>query len=128
LTPADNDQGRFGRNAMNPHDPACVVPTMANYVANYTKKREALQRREDNLRRLLTRGEGKAKLLQAAEEVRLARIRVLRSHRATFRPVDPDSKQFANIDSRIQAVEEVTAMTILAEFLAEQTDAPPRLS
>jgi hypothetical protein len=50
---------------------------MAGYVPWYGKKREGLKRREEDLVRILGRGEGREAVERAAEGVRAARIRAL---------------------------------------------------
>ncbi|AGA28713.1 hypothetical protein [Singulisphaera acidiphila] len=55
---------------------------MSNYVPWYGKKRSHLTERESDLLRSLDRGENAGKVNQAAEEVRLAKIRMLKAERS----------------------------------------------
>jgi hypothetical protein len=90
---------------------------MANYVAHYTKKQQALARRVEELRRRIARGEPAERLLAAAEEVRQARLRALRARRATIPPAEvPSRGRFIPIDEGIAEVSSSDAVTVLAEF------------
>jgi hypothetical protein len=81
------------------------------------KKRKRRVWREGKLVASIRRGEQRQRQLQLAEDVRLARIRQLRSYRAliipTFRDATERLKQF---DAKIAALERKTAKQILAEF------------
>jgi hypothetical protein len=89
---------------------------MANYVAHYTKKKQILGRKELALRRLIDCGAAADKLMNAAAEVRDARVRVLRARRATIVPKDDAHVQYAKIDAQIEAVLDTSLPSILAEF------------
>ena len=89
---------------------------MPNYIPHYTKKKQILARKEDNLQRLIERGADRQKLLAAVEDVRDARVRVLRSRRATIPPKDDAVKLFAEIDDRIQSLLETSPEAILHQF------------
>ena len=58
---------------------------MTNYIAHYTKK-QILARKEADLRRLIDSRADFTKPIEAAEDVRDARVRVVRAHRATIVP------------------------------------------
>jgi hypothetical protein len=90
---------------------------MANYVVNYTKKLHKLHDREECLRRLISHSAETKKLLDAAEEVRLARIRVLKARKAAIPPsYDPEEARIGNIDNKVEELQKTSAETILAEF------------
>jgi hypothetical protein len=92
---------------------------MSSYIPHYTKKRQILRRKEQNLRRLIQRGAGKEKLFRAAEEVRAQRIRVLKAERATVPPMGgPQAHRFDAIDNKIEALLAMPLEAILAEFKA----------
>ena len=88
-----------------------------NYLPHYTKKRQILKRKEQELRRVIQRGGSEARLAAAAEEVRASRIRVLRAKRATILPkYGPEAAPIARIDDEIQALSVMPLDAILAEF------------
>jgi hypothetical protein len=65
------DHSQTGKVEQRNHNPLL----MSNYIPHYTKKRQILHKKEEKLRRLISHGADKERLLKAAEEVRLARIR-----------------------------------------------------
>jgi len=92
---------------------------MSNYIPHYTKKIEILHKKTEFLRRLISRGVEREKLLDAAEDVRLARIRALKaemakSPRLTSR--DECREWAVRIECKISALEKMDAATILAGF------------
>jgi hypothetical protein len=90
---------------------------MSNYVPHYTKKCQVRRKKEECLRRLICQGAEKKKLLNAAEELRLARIRVLNAKKATIPPnYGPQDKRAAHIDGEIAALQQISAEAILVEF------------
>ena len=89
---------------------------MSNYIPHYTKKKQVLARKELALERLIARGEPRQKVVAAAEEVRDARIRVLRARRATIVPRGDADTQFQKLDDRIQQLLSTSLDSILAEF------------
>jgi hypothetical protein len=91
---------------------------MANYLVNYSKKQRILRHREDELRRLIARGQSEETLLVAAEVVRLARIRALRAKQAKISPADiPELREeAARLDEMIAAITAISASDVLAEF------------
>jgi hypothetical protein len=97
---------------------------MSNYIPHYTKKREARRRREQALQRLVERGVGGAKLIQAAEEVRAARVRELLARLARIPPADGrKSASFRKITADIEALRVMRVEAILEEF-----NVPPHLT
>lgn len=85
---------------------------MSNYIPHYTKKRQRQTKVENDLRRLIERGALLSKLIEAAEEVRSARIRSIyakRQHCCIFGSADRYDKEIATIRS-------LSAAQILAEF------------
>lgn len=92
--------------------------SVSNYVPHYTKKRQVLARKEQQLRRLIERGESTPKIIAAADEVREARIRALRAERATIAPAADGGKlgRLARIDERIQTLIDTPVENLLAEF------------
>ncbi len=92
---------------------------MANYLAYHTKKRERLVRLEEDLTRSIRGGESRERQLVLDDEVRLAKIRVLRAERAQFEPAARGyTDRFAAIDEQIASLETIASEKILAEYLA----------
>jgi hypothetical protein len=91
---------------------------MAAYVPWHGKKREGLQRREDDLVRILGRGEGREAVARAAEEVRAARIRALKSDRARIPPCDRDDNEerLRVLDEEIARCSSLAIEEIVAEY------------
>lgn len=88
---------------------------LMNYIPHYTKKKQQLARRKAALVRLLNSDASVTKLLAAAEEVRAAKVRVLRAQRATLAPTDRNTEQFERVDARIAEVEQQTAAELLRQ-------------
>ncbi len=97
---------------------------MTNYIPHYTKKKQILGRKESALKRLISSGAPSGKLIAAAEDVRDARIRVLRAQRATVVPKDDAHMIYERIDRRIRSILEVPIESILAEFGCAVGDDP----
>jgi hypothetical protein len=96
---------------------------MASFVPRYCKKHEALKWREDQLVWKLLNGVSGQPLVDAADEVRVARVRALKEQLAKLPPVEgPEAKQFHQIEERIRKARLVTIEEILTEFqeLAEK--------
>jgi hypothetical protein len=91
---------------------------MAGYVPWYGKKREGLKRREHDLLRLLGRGEGPEAVVRAAEEVRAARIRALRSDRSRIPPCGRDDydERSRRFDEEIARWSSLAVEAIVAEY------------
>ena len=89
---------------------------MTNYIPHYTKKKQILARKELALERLIAGDAAPDKLVSATEDVRDARVRVLRAQRATIVPKDDAYLQYEKIDARIQSILETPVTAILAEF------------
>ncbi len=89
---------------------------MTNYIPHYAKKKQILFRKEEVLRRLVSSGSAREWLRRVAEEVRDARIRVLRAQRSGHYSKAVRKKSTKKIDSRIQKLEEMSADAILLEF------------
>ncbi|MEN6450923.1 MAG: hypothetical protein ABFC96_10565 [Thermoguttaceae bacterium] len=92
---------------------------MSNYIPHYTKRLTIFRKKRDHLHRLISRGGEKAKLLRAADEVRLAKIRAVGAQRPpNFGPDDWDeaSKWAKGIRDRISALEKMTPEAALVEF------------
>lgn len=96
---------------------------MSNCVPHYTKKRQALVRKEQRLRRLIGRQANAENILAAAGDVLESRIRVLKAERATIAPSadGPGADRLVRIDEKIR----VLAQTPIAEVLAEFGFPPP---
>lgn len=95
---------------------------MTNYIPHYTKKKQILGRKESTLKRLISSNASSDKLVAAAEDVRDARVRVLRAHRATVVPKDDAQTLYDKIDRRIKSILETPIKSILAEFGCEIGD------
>jgi hypothetical protein len=91
---------------------------MAGYVPWYGKKREGLKRREEDLVRILGRGEGREAIERAAEGVRAARIRALKSDRARIPPCDRDDNEerLRQLDEEIARCSSLAVEEIVAEY------------
>ena len=98
-------------------DTTCVSSTrMTSYIAHHTKKKQILGRKEAALRRLVDSAAPAHKLIAAGQDIRDARIRVLRVQRSFIVPKDDANVLYAKIDSKIQAISETSVASILAEF------------
>lgn len=86
-----------------------------NYIPHYTKKKEILNRKEFYLEQFIRSNADEDKLVEAAEEVRDARIRVLNAKKSTIPPVG-DDELYAEIDAKIEKASKVTVNDILEEF------------
>ena len=75
---------------------------MANYIAWYGKKRAKLAEREREFLELLRGGASGSKLEAAAEEVRAAQVRTLKSRRAELPPYERNAAAVANLDREIE--------------------------
>ena len=91
---------------------------MASFVPNHRKKSDRLERVEGDLRRLITRGAGQDKLLEAAAEVRDCRIRVLKAKQNQNPERNPKERAtFLRMSAKIRTLQTMPAETVLAEFL-----------
>ena len=77
---------------------------MSNYIPWYGKKRAGFKRREEQLLRMLGGGQRPEAVERAAEEVRAARIRALKSDRARIPPCGRDDN-----DARLRRFDEEIA-------------------
>jgi hypothetical protein len=91
---------------------------MTSYVANHQKKLRALGRRELDLLRALQRGESKAKVLEAAEEVRAARVRVLCLQHSLIEPCEKSEYRLRQKEQEIRLCQATPLSDIVAEFRA----------
>lgn len=91
---------------------------MTSYLANHQKKRRALARRELDLLRALTRGVRESKVLEAAEDVRAARARVLSVEHSLIAPCEQNASRLRRKEEEIRACEAVSVSDIIAEFRA----------
>ncbi len=89
---------------------------MTSYIAHHTKKKQILGRREAELQRLIAASAHASKLIVAAEQIRDARIRVLRVQRSLVVPKDDADVLYAGIDRMIAEIANTPAQIILAEF------------
>jgi hypothetical protein len=91
---------------------------MSNYVPWYGKKREGFRRREQDLVRLLCRGGGPEAIVRAAEEIRAARIRALRSERSRIPPCGRDNydERTRRFDEQIEHWSSLAVEAIVAEY------------
>ena len=96
---------------------------MTNYIPHHTKKIQILKRRELKLCRLIQRGKEEKIIIAAAEEVRKARIRVLRAQRAEIPPMyDPEAEHFSIIDDKISALLVTPIEEIIADSVGKMTE------
>jgi hypothetical protein len=103
---------------------------MAGYVPWYGKKREGLKRREHDLLRILGRGGRQEAVERAAEEVRAARIRALKSDRARIPPCGRDDydERLQQFDEEIARCVSLTVEEIVAEYRHRLRAASPAAS
>jgi hypothetical protein len=95
---------------------------MASFVPHHTKKRERLARLEQDLLRSIHGDSSRDTRLRLADEIRLARIRVLRVERANFLPsAIVGNKRYAKIEAEISALDAISPEEILSEFLVRET-------
>lgn len=90
---------------------------MASFVANHRKKKEHLLDRENDLRRLLDREASNEKLLEAAIQVREARIRVARVKQVIGPQSMVDNDVRIRIEGEIASLQALSAEQVLAEFV-----------
>jgi hypothetical protein len=91
---------------------------MSNYIPWYGKKRAGLKRREQQLLRILGGGERPEAVERAAEEVRAAGIRALRSDRARIAPCgrDDNDERLRRFDEEIAHWASRTVEDIVAAY------------
>jgi hypothetical protein len=100
----------------------CEDSFMASFVPHHTKKRERLARLEQDLLRSIRGDSSRDTQLRLVDEIRLARIRVLRVERANFLPsAIIGSKRYAAIEAQISALDAISPEGILSEFLVQAT-------
>jgi hypothetical protein len=94
---------------------------MAGYIVNHTKKKRQLEKKVAQLRRLMARGADPEKLLEAALEVRDARVSALRArHNEHSRTSDVNRDVRLRMDRRLNELRSITAEAVLAEFLVQE--------
>jgi hypothetical protein len=76
---------------------------MAGYVPHHRKKRDRLERLECDLLRSIQIGDSRERIIEIAEQVRQARIRV---YRAELSRIAPDGKKAEAEDSIAARIEE----------------------
>ena len=92
---------------------------MTSYVANHQKKLRALARRElDLLRAPLRRGERESKVLETAEEVRAARVRVLLVQHSLIAPCEQYESRLRRMEEEVRSCRATPISEIVAEFKA----------
>ena len=89
---------------------------MTSYIAHHTKKKQILARKEATLDRLVQASAADEELTAAAEQVRDARIRVLRVQRSLIVPSGNADAKYTKIDAKIEQVREASLTAILSEF------------
>jgi hypothetical protein len=94
---------------------------MTSYIANHQKKLRALARRELDLLRALQRGERESKVLEAAEGVRAARVRVLFVQHSLIAPCEKNASRLRRKEEEIQSSQATPISDIVAEFKARLT-------
>jgi hypothetical protein len=93
---------------------------MANYLFNNKKKRFRLARLEQDLARSIHGEDSRERQLHLADEVRLARIRVLLAEQSNLNLTAKDySDKAAAFDNQIASLEMILPEKILAEFIAK---------
>jgi hypothetical protein len=93
---------------------------MANYLFNNKKKRSRLARLEQDLVRSIHGEDSRERQLHLADEIRLARIRVLRAEQSNLNLRAKDfSDRAAALDRQVASLEMVSPEKILVEFIAK---------
>jgi hypothetical protein len=92
----------------------CLV---SNYIPRYRKKRDILAKREQELIRVLKRGDSSEKVVAAVEEVRAAQIRVINAERARVPGREGYERHLANLDAESSkwmsmSVEEIISLCL----------------
>ena len=94
---------------------------MANYIANYRKRLERLERVQADLVRLIQRGAAEEKLLEVAAEVRECRIRALRAKQAKIPERNEEERRVVlKIGHEIDALRLLSVESILDEFMTDK--------
>jgi hypothetical protein len=90
---------------------------LASFIPNHRKKKERLDRLENDLRRLLELGASQEKLLTAATEVRDCRIRVLRAKQNQIPERNAAERAaFLKLETEIAELRTTPAEAILTEY------------
>jgi hypothetical protein len=90
---------------------------VASFVPYHRKKKERLNRLENELRRLIERGANQEKLLEVAQEIRDGRIRVLRAKQNQIPESNPAERAaLLKLESDIAALRATSSEAVLAEF------------
>jgi hypothetical protein len=90
---------------------------MASFVPHHTKKRERLARLEQDLLRSIRDESSHDTQLRLADEIRLARIRVLRVELSNFLPsAIAGSQRYADVETQISALDAISPEDILSEI------------
>lgn len=74
---------------------------MANYLAWHGKKRQRLKKRENRFESLLQTEKDPSKLAKAADEIRAAHVRVLKSRLAELSPSEKNAIAMENLNREI---------------------------
>jgi len=91
---------------------------MASFVPNHRKKKERLDRQEENLRRLIDRGASRERLLKAALEVRDGRVRVVRAKQNQNPERNAAERAvFLKDEDEIKVLRALIAEEVLSEYL-----------
>jgi hypothetical protein len=75
---------------------------MANYLANYRKKLEALARKKHDLRRLVQRGGTDQQIAMAAEAVRESQVRALEAKLAQIPACEANDDRIRGLQADIE--------------------------
>jgi hypothetical protein len=90
---------------------------MDEFGSHHLKKRGRLARLEQDLLRSIRSDSSRDTQLRLADEVRLARIRVLRVKLASFLPsAIAGNKRYAAFEAQISALDAISPEDILSEF------------
>jgi hypothetical protein len=94
---------------------------MAGYAPWFGKTHKGLKRREDDLVRILSRGEAPDVVARAAEEVGAARMRALKSDRARIPPCEryDNEERLRRLDEEIARCASLAVEEIVAEYRSQ---------
>ncbi len=89
---------------------------MSNYLPRYTKKKDHLARREQDLLRVIKRGESQEKIIGAAEGVRAAMLRVIEAKQAMIPPRAGHEAEAAKLDAEFRRWTFLPTGEIIAQY------------
>ena len=87
---------------------------MANYVAHYRKELQRLARKKLDLARLIDRGGTEEQIAQAAEEVRVSKLRAIEAQRAQIAPCEANADKLRRLQEEIKVWQNLPIAAVVA--------------